>query len=192
MLIATFKSKLIFNKFSKLKNLNCFKHHKFNKYVAGHKTQNISTTIFSYVFAMFFWRRRENRHRIPRPDTQFFWKIWPEKNAAARGAWKIGWENGGFYRLELAGDLPKNADHRIAPAHAAKGERLKNFYTKFWRFEQFLSEIDILVTRVNDFKFCVDLGLRISNFANLSISQNFNFSQILSKQFWLSQIFCGF
>ena len=42
----------------------------------------------------------------------------------------------------------------------------------------FVCEIVILVTRVNDFKFFVNLGLRISNFANLSISQNSKFSQI--------------
>ena len=56
----------------------------------------------------------------------------------------------------------------------------------------FCGEIGILAIGVNDFKFCVDLGLRISNFANLSISQNFKFSQILFKKFLSSQIFAGF
>ena len=64
-----------------------------------------------------------------------------------------------------------------------------SFAKSVWRFfiqnfgdlSNFVSEIDILVNRVNDFKFCVDLGLRISNFANLSISQIFIFSKILSK-----------
>ena len=66
------------------------------------------------------------------------------------------------------------------------------FIHNFGDLSNFFSEIDIFVTGVSDFKFCVNLGLRISNFANLSISQNFKISQILSKQFCISQIFCGF
>ena len=62
---------------------------------------------------------------------------------------------------------------------------LKNFYNlkHFCDLSNFVSEIDILVinNRVNDCKFCVDLGLRISNlkfcksdkFANFPFFQNF-------------------
>ena len=49
--------------------------------------------------------------------------------------------------------------------------KVKRIFTQhFGDLRNFCGEIDILVTRVNDFKFCVDSGVRISNFANLSIS----------------------
>ena len=60
---------------------------------------------------------------------------------------------------------------------------LRIFIQNVGDLSNFCCEIDIFVTRVNDFKFYVDLGLRILNFANLSISQNFKFSQILFKKF---------
>ena len=79
-----------------------------------------------------------------------------------------------------------------APAAPPTKVVLRMFLQNVCDLRNVFSEIYIFVTRVNDFKFCVNLGLRIPNFANLSISQNFKFSQILSKKFLISQIFCGF
>ena len=53
---------------------------------------------------------------------------------------------------------------------------LRIFIQNFGDLSIFFSEIDVLVTRVNDLKFFVNLGLtKFSNFANLSILQNFFF-----------------
>ena len=59
-------------------------------------------------------------------------------------------------------------------------KRILIFIQNCGDLSQFCQRNWYFVTRVNDFKFCVDLGLRISNFANLSILQNFKF-QIFSN-----------
>ena len=74
------------------------------------------------------------------------------------------------------------------------------FVKIFIKFVQFWSKIEILWSRVKDFKFWFSLGLRISNFTNLPKSKFYKNHQILSKKFLISQIlwvlggeswFCG-
>ena len=63
-----------------------------------------------------------------------------------------------------------------------------DFVRIFIKFVQFWSKIEILWSRVKDFKFWFSLGLRISNFTNLPKSKFYKNHQILSKKFLISQI----
>ena len=87
---------------------------------------------------------------------------------------------------------------RIARMRAGFGRAPKSttrvfrfFIQNFGKFGNIFCEIGILIIRVNDFKFCVDLGLTISN---LPILQNCNFSKIskfVSKKSFIAN-FVGF
>ena len=63
---------------------------------------------------------------------------------------------------------------------------LRIFIQNFDYLSICFSEIGIFVTRVNDFKFCVELGLKISNFAKFQFFSNF------VQKILISQIVCGF
>ena len=68
-------------------------------------------------------------------------------------------------------DILRQIEERTKPATPGWTDSMvrRIFIQNFTDLSICLSEIGILVTRVNDFKFCVNLGSRISNFAKLFV-----------------------